>query len=373
MKVVFAITSFNHGGTELRLLDVLRGLDRTQFETILFTAKGGDLADEVSDSRIVIGAQRGETRLRGLWALWTLLRRERPDAIWCLQSSAVSFAGRLCAWLLGIPTVISIHGRYEGRAIMDWPNRLLTRLAKSRVVVVSKLYREGLVDEGIPERLITVQYNGVDTGRFSPPEDRDTCKQSLLGLNVSRPIIGTVGNLLPIKGHEVLLETAARVIGQCPEALFVIIGEGKRRAELERLSQTLCLTNHVRFLGTRNDVPDVMRTFDLFVLTSHSEGCPNVILEAMASGLPVVSTNVGGVPELVNADSGLLIPARDDATLAEVILRLLDDPARRQAMGEAGRRRAVAQFSLAQMIRAREELLQALVLYNRRGRREGQT
>jgi glycosyltransferase involved in cell wall biosynthesis len=130
---------------------------------------------------------------------------------------------------------------------------------------------------------------------------------------------------------------------------------------LERLSQTLGLTKHVRFLGTRNDVPELMRAFDLFVLTSHSEGCPNVILEAMASGLPVVSTNVGGVPELVNADTGMLVPPRDDTTLAEAILRLLDDPVRRQRMGEAGRRRAVEQFSLAQMIRAREELLSELV------------
>jgi glycosyltransferase involved in cell wall biosynthesis len=104
-----------------------------------------------------------------------------------------------------------------------------------------------------------------------------------------------------------------------------------------------------------------MQAFDVFVLTSNSEGCPNVILEAMATGLPVVSTSVGGVPELVTDETGILVPPGDDAALADAIRQLLDDPARRQAMGQAGRRRAVEHFSLETMIRARETLLLELL------------
>jgi glycosyltransferase involved in cell wall biosynthesis len=167
--------------------------------------------------------------------------------------------------------------------------------------------------------------------------------------------------LLPVKAHEVLLKAASRVIEQYPDALFVLAGDGARRTELDQLAQTLNLSQHVQFLGKRHDIPDLMRAFDVFALTSNSEGCPNVILEAMASGLPIVSTNVGGVPELVTDEIGILTQAKDDAAVAGAILHLLDDPARRQAMGETARRRVVEQFSLETMIHAREALLLELM------------
>jgi glycosyltransferase involved in cell wall biosynthesis len=360
-KVAFLITSMNRGGTESRLVDVLRCLDRSQFDPFLYVAKNqGELMSEIGDQQVYIGSSGNI--VKSLAVLWRVLRRERPDVVWCLQSSALSFAGRLFAWVLRTPAVVlSIHGRYADRAIIDWPNRLVTRWTTDKVVILSKIYRTWLVREGVDDDLITVQYNGVDTLQFSPAADKRTYQQTLLSLDPVRPVIGTVGNLLPIKGHEILLKAARQVVERRPEALFVLVGDGTRRAELERLAQTLNLSEQVRFLGRRRDVPDLMQAFDVFVLTSNSEGCPNVILEAMATGLPVVSTSVGGVPELVTDETGILVPPGDDAALADAIRQLLDDPARRQAMGQAGRRRAVEHFSLETMIRARETLLLELL------------
>jgi glycosyltransferase involved in cell wall biosynthesis len=361
-KVAFLTTSMNRGGKESRLVDVLRGLDRAEFDPFLFVAKNtGDLLAEVHDQRVYIGSSGNI--LKSLPELWRVLRREQPDVVWCLQSNVLSFAGRLFAWLLRTPAVVlSIHGHHRNRAIVDWPNRAITRWTTDRVVVLSQIYCDWLVKEGFQRDWMTVQYNGVDTERFSPPATRDAYKQEALKVDPSRAVIGTVGNLRRSKATEVFVQAAKRVIEDRPDAMFVIVGEGERRAILEQMRDELGLAEHLLLLGKRTDIPDLMRAFDLFCLTSdYGEGCSNVTLEAMASGLTVITTNFGGASELVDESVGVIVPVQDDAALADAILQLLDDPARRAAMGQAGRRRAVEQFSLDTMMRKREALLLELL------------
>ncbi len=361
-KVAFLITSMNHGGAESRLVDVLRRLDRSRFDPFLYVAKNrGELLAEIGDQRTYIGTS--DSILRNLPGLWNILRREKPDVVWCLQSNVLSFAGRLFAWLLRTPAVVlSIHGHYENRAIVDWPNRAITRWTTDKVVVLSQIYCDWLVREGFDTGWMTVLYNGVDTERFSPTAVRDVHKQEALKVDPSRPVIGTVGNLRPAKAHEVFVRAAKRVIEVRSDALFVIVGDGKRRAMLEQMRDELGLAQHLLLLGKRTDVPDLMRAFDVFCLTSdYGEGCSNVTLEAMATGLPVITTNFGGASELVDESVGVMVPVRDDAALAEAIMQLLNDPTRRQAMGQAGRHRAVEHFSLETMVRKREALLLELL------------
>lgn len=361
-KVAFLITSLHRGGAESRLVDVLRGLDRTQFDPRLFVAKNaGDLLAEVHDQRVTIGSSG--SILSSLPALWRFLRRERPDVVWFLQSNLLSFAGRLFAWILRTHAVVlSIHGHYEGRPVIDWPNRIITAWTTDKVVVLSQIYRQWLVREGLKNDCITVQYNGVDATRFSPPNDRDTAKTHALGLESPRPVIGLIANLRPSKAPEVFVRAAKRVIAQHPDALFVIVGDGERRPALEVMHHELGLADHLLLLGKRTDIPDLMRAFDLFCLTSdYGEGCSNVTLEALASGLPVITTNFGGASELVTDDVGIVVPIQDDAALADATLHLLDDPAHRETMGQAARQRVVEHFSLDTMIHARESLLNELL------------
>jgi glycosyltransferase involved in cell wall biosynthesis len=361
-KTAFLTSSLNIGGKELILLSALRKMDAARFEPMLFVAKGdGNLVPEVTDCRIYIGAPRGNV-LKSLPALWRTLTRERPDIVWCVAAGVMGFAGRLLAYILRTPVIIiSLHGGEERARLMDWPNRLITRFTTDKVVTTSQAMGETLRQEGVAEHLLAVINNGIDVDRFLPPDDRATYKQSLLQIDPRRPVIGTVASLVPRKAQHVFLRAAPHVLEAHPEALFVLAGEGSSRPELEALSHQLGIEEHIRFLGLRKDIAELMRSFDVFVLTSDYEPFGNVVIEAMASGLPVVCTAVDGVPELVTDETGMLVPPGDDHAVAEAVIRLLGDPAQREAMGQAGRRRAVEHFSLETMMRKREALLLELV------------
>ncbi len=368
-KVAYLISSLNTGGKEVILLNVLGKTDPRRFESILFVGKrSGELIAEVPDCKVYVGVSGGNI-LRSLPALWKMLLREHPDIVWCVAPGVLGFAGRLFAWMLRTPAVvISLHGREERGRLMDWPNWLITTFTTDKVVTTSEAMRNALRQERIPEHLLMVINNGIDIYRFRPSDDRAIYKQNLLQIAPHRPVIGTVASLSPRKAQRVLLKAVPRVLEVNPAALFILAGEGPARPELEMLSRQLGIQEHVRFLGLRRDIPELMRSFDVFVLTSDYEPFGNVIVEAMATGLPVVSTAVDGTPELITADTGILVPAQDDQAVADALLSLLTDPDRRQRMGACGRQRAVAHFSLEAMVRAREQLMLDL-LENSRGLR----
>lgn len=362
-RVFFVIGSLNKGGTELRLLDVIRRLNPAAFTPVLFAAKGGELLPAVRNARVYSGPP-GANVLFSLPSLWRALRRERPTVVWCVNQGIASFFGRLFARLLRTPVImISLHGADTITAAMDRYNAWLTRRFIDRVVVVNRQYVQQLKKQRLPEEKITVLYNGVDETLFSPaaPERRQALKRELLGIDPQRPVIGTVANLRPIKALDVLIRAAARLRQTHPDALFIIIGEGRQRPALEQLCADYDVAGNVRLLGTRSDVPELMRAFDIYALTSDYEGCPNTILEAMASGLPVVATRVGGVPELLPPEAGILVPPRDETALAGALRRLLDDPGLRREMGRQARAHIEAHFTMQQMIAGREALLLELI------------
>jgi glycosyltransferase involved in cell wall biosynthesis len=191
-------------------------------------------------------------------------------------------------------------------------------------------------------------HNGVDPSRFAQI-DRVAMRTSL-GLDVNRPVIGTVGRLDPVKDQAGLIRAFAQVRSQFPEAVLVIAGDGPCREELRGLVASLQLGENVRLLGERKDIPNVLGAMDVFVLPSIAEGISNTILEAMATGLPVVATRTGGNPELVeDGVTGSLVPVREPGRLAQTLGNYLTDPYLRKAHGLAGRQRAVNEFSLERM------------------------
>jgi glycosyltransferase involved in cell wall biosynthesis len=361
-KVAYLVSSLNTGGKEVILLNVLRKTDPTRFESMLFVAKGdGNLMNEAADCTVYVGVPHGNV-LRSLPALWDMLTRQRPDIIWCVAAGVLGFAGRIFAHILGTPIIIiSLHGREERGQLMGWPNRLITRFTTDKVVTTSQAMGNTLRQEGIPEHLLAIINNGIDVGRFTPPDDREASKQRLLQIDPRHPVIGTVASLVPRKAQQVFLKAVPHVLEVYPDTLFVLAGEGSSRSELEALARQLGVVEQVRFLGLRRDIPEILRALDIFVLTSAYEPFGNVVIEAMASGLPVVCTAVDGVPELVTDDTGVLVPSGDSMAVATAVIELLRDPARREAMGQAGRRRAVEHFSLETMIRKREALLSELL------------
>ncbi|HLC41478.1 MAG TPA: glycosyltransferase family 4 protein [Methylomirabilota bacterium] len=368
VTVLHIITRLTLGGSaENTIQSVLMG-SRAGYRSILVSGPGEE--DEVTivdDARrrgvevIVIPTLRRAVRpwrdLRALWAMIGLIRRERATIVHTHTSKA-GLLGRIAAWLCRAPIVIHTpHGHifygYYGRlatAIFTMLERWMARVT-DRIVT--------LTPRGIPEHLergigTATQYVAIPSG-----VNLDAVVRAALPLDEARKaleapphlkLLASVGRLVPIKGYSVLLAGLPKILVAVPEAHLMIAGDGELRETLDREADTLGVRHALTLLGARSDVPIVLSAADLVVLPSLNEGMGRVLVEAMALGKAVVATSVGGVPHVVvDGETGLLVPPSDPDALAKAIIALLTNPERCRAMGEAGRRRALAEFSLTVM------------------------
>jgi glycosyltransferase involved in cell wall biosynthesis len=221
-------------------------------------------------------------------------------------------------------------------------SRLLYALPIDAIAAISGGVRDALLQSGVPAARIEVIPSGIDLAPFDAPFDRAAAR-SALGLAPDDVLAIQVAALAPHKSQTTLLRAAALLRGRAPRLRVWIAGEGALRAALVAEHKALELDDRVRFLGFRDDVVTLLRASDVFVLSSYLEGMGTSILDAMAAGLPVVATRVGGIPEVVtDGETGLLVPPRDPAALAEALARLADDAALRASWGARGRQAARA-------------------------------
>lgn len=290
---------------------------------------------------------------RSTFRLARLLRRERVDLLHAHQYTPFFYA--LTARWLGrrIPVLFTEHGRH----FPDYPRRkriLANRLLLSRrdrVAAVGESVRQAVIaNEGIAAERVGVIYNGIDLDAFAKgSQDRDGARREM-GVDPDDLVVIQVARLDYLKDHLTAIRALERVAAQCPQVRLVLVGEGPEREKIEADVCQRRLCSHVRFLGLRSDVARLVPAADVFLLTSISEGIPLTLIEAMAAGLPVVSTRVGGIGEIVvEGQTGLLAPSGDDGELAEHIVSLAADAERRHHLGQAGRKRAHALFSEEQM------------------------
>ena len=259
--------------------------------------------------------------------------------------------------------VHSEHG-YEVDTIAGLPlrQRLLRRLfygmADAVLAVTHELSAFHARQAWIAASRVQVIYNGVDADLFAPRSYERALTRESLGFPVDAFVIGTVGRLTPIKDHATLLRAASALIRQGVEVRILLVGSGSELSCLERIvDESPELRGHTVFVGATDRVPELLNAMDAFVLPSLSEGLSNTLLEAMASGLPVVATRVGGNPEVVEEGrSGVLFPPRDADALSTLLLRLAGDPALRFEMGVVARRRVLDEFSLERMFSAYRKL-----------------
>ena len=287
--------------------------------------------------------------LRGLVELVSLFRRERPDIVHA-NSSKAGVLGRVAAALAGVPIrVFTVHGwafaAYEGFAgrLYLWADRLMRPLT-TVVVCVARAERElGILARTCtPERSVVI-HTAVDVAGF-PTANHPSAP----------PRIVSVGRFAYPKDHATLIEALAAVE---VEYDALLVGDGPLRARVADDLRRLDLDHHVALLGERRDVPRLLATCDVFILSSRSEGLPISVLEAMAARLPVVATNVGGLSELVvDGITGFLVPPADSTALAEAVSRLLADPELRRRLGDAARQRVEERFDLARFHDAHVEL-----------------
>jgi glycosyltransferase involved in cell wall biosynthesis len=235
----------------------------------------------------------------------------------------------------------------------------LTNGLVDQMTIVSEVAANRFVTNGIlPKSLLRVIPNGVDIDRFQrvTPETRASLRKSM---KLDREFLWlAVGRYDPAKDYPTMLRGFAKVRERSTDAVLLLVGEGKLQGEAESLARELNLGDSVRFLGARDDVPELMSTADGYLMSSAWEGMPVVLLEAAAAGLPIIATAVGGNPEVVsNEESGFLVPPRDPTALAEAMLRLsaLPEP-RRRAMGERGREHVRNLYGLGRMVQRWEDL-----------------
>jgi glycosyltransferase involved in cell wall biosynthesis len=281
-----------------------------------------------------------------------LLRQEQVQVVHAHSYTPFFYA--LTARLRGPrrPILFTEHGRHQP----DYPrpkrmlaNRLLLS-RRDRVVGVGAAVRQALIaNEGLPAARVEVLYNGIDVDAFAAAADRAAARREM-DAGPNDFVILQVARLDYLKDHATAVRTLARAVAQVPQTRLVLVGDGPERPAIEKLIRELKLGDAIRFLGLRKDVDRLLPGADVFLLTSISEGIPLTVIEAMAAGLPVVATDVGGMREVVaEGVTGLLGPAKDDAALATCISRLAGDASLRRAMGAAGRARAKNHFDEPRM------------------------
>jgi sugar transferase (PEP-CTERM/EpsH1 system associated) len=364
IRIMHVLHSMGNGGLENGLLNLLERMDPRRFEHVVCTVRGlGPRAEQLPRERVPIVALGDEDSTSRFQtpALVRTIRRFEPDIVHSRNWGAIEavFAGRLA----GRAVIHSEHG-LEAEAGANEPQRraYVRRLAfeaSNRVVSVSFQLRDLHADRtGFPARRIEVIHNGVDRGRFFPDAETRSRIRRELGLGETELCIGCVANLFAVKDHTTLLAAVAKLSTQPGDWRLLLIGEGPERARLESfIAERPDLGPRVSLLGSSTRVPELLRAMDVFVLPSVAEGINNSLLEAMATGVAVIASTVGGNPEVVvDGESGLLFPSGDVDALGNHLARLQTEPDRRRQLAQGAMQRIDEQFSIQSMVQAYEQL-----------------
>ena len=371
-KILYVIGQLGIGGAEKQLYYLVRGLDRRRFRPLVLSlSAGGYWANALREEGVeVIELERKKNVeiARQLRVIDTI-RRLRPSIVHTYLSSANSY-GRIAAVLCGVPILIASERSYflPASRFIRFMDSQLSRFT-SVIICNTKANRRFLRENHRLHSETMTIYNGIQPLVSNTP-DRDRLRAEF-GFAPDDLVVGTIGNLTPPKNHHFLLRVAQRLIGR-PEFAkrlrFVIIGGGVLEPELRALANALGITSRVTFAGQREDAVEYLRSFDVFIMTSHFEGLSNAIMEAMLYELPCVVTDVGGNGELVTeGETGHVVPAGDQRTFADRVATLLADPGLRRAMGTRGAKRILNEFSLERMVGETEEKYEEL-LEHRLGR-----
>jgi len=357
IPLLFLVTNFDRGGAEKIVGRCALGLPRDKYAVQVAALQGRSqaVAGDLRRAGILVHdlGMTCKGDLRVLSRLARLLRQERIRILFTFMFHP-TVLGRVVGWLCHVPVRISSERvmAWEGRGrrlLNQWTVPLATHVVAVSERVAAYAAREFRIP---PDRLITI-VNGVDLEHFRPVmRERDA----------GPPVIGCTARLHRKSDHATLLRAFARLSARWPEARLLLVGHGPEGPRLRALADALGVSPRVHFLGEQPDVAPYLAQMDLYVQASMAEGMPNSVLEAMATGLPVVATAVGGTPELVlDGQTGLLVAPGDPSALADALLALLADRRLAESLGRAGRARVEAHFGEQLMIQQMEALLDRLV------------
>jgi len=338
--------SFEPGGTEGQMIELVRRLDPSRWtvHVVCFAQRGAWLCRAAESARTLVDfpvtSFKNPSTVKHLWAF----------AKWCRESQiAIVHTTELYSNIFGLPgaalggvpvRIGSRRGLNSERSRAHITTQRAAYECAHTIVANSQAAAARLLTERVPAKKIAIVPNGVDFDRFLPRVVRGRLRKVL-----------TVANLRHEKGHDVLIEAAAHVLRRFPDASFGLVGSGPEYQRLRALTDARGVSHAVTFYGHREDVPVHLADADIFVLPSRTEAFPNAVLEAMATGLPVVASAVGGLLELIDdGRTGLLVRADDPIALAHALCRLMSDPALAAGLGDAARDAVRARYSFARMV-----------------------
>ena len=338
-------------GGQNQVLQLVTGLSALGHPTWLVAHARGELKRRAQEGLRFVGfAPRSEFDVQAAWQLGRVLRDVRADVIHAHDPMGVALTAMALQMQDGAgarPLVVAarrVDFHLKSHAFSKWKYRHVDVFIAASEVIGGILERDG-----IPRDRIVTVHDGVNIGLIDKQKAADV--HAAFWLPHGSPVVGNVAALAPHKGQKHLVAAAKLVVQEVPDARFLIVGEGELKEQLERQIKHLALERHVTLTGFRPDALGLMKSFDIFAMSSVTEGLGSAVLEAMACGRAVVSTRAGGLPEVVvENETGLLVPPNDEPALAQALITLLRDPVTRAAMGAAGRLRVIDQFSVETMV-----------------------
>lgn len=339
-------------GGQNQVLQLVSGLDSLGHRTWLVAHARGELKRRAQEGLRFVGLNPlSEFDMQAAWQLGRILGDTRPDVIHAHDPMGVA----LVAMALQMPRAQTgrqplvvasrrVDFHLKRHAFSKWKYRHVDVF-----IAASEVIARILEQDGVTRDRIEVVHDGVNHGLIDKQPLVDA--HAAFWLPHGAPIIGNVAALAPHKGQKHLVAAARLVVQDVPDARFLIVGEGELQETLERQIKHLGLERHVTLTGFRNDAIGLIKSFDVFAMSSVTEGLGSAVLEAMAARRAVVATRAGGIPEVVDDGvTGLLVPPHDEPAMAAALVELLRDAARRERMGAAGRARVEAAFSIERMV-----------------------
>jgi L-malate glycosyltransferase len=366
-KLCLFTSSFGHGGTEHQFVEIVTRLDREKYDlTIACLSREGQFYGQICDAglRVVEFPLRGiSVRTAQSGSDWLrFVRREKFDLVHTFDFYTNVFAVPLTRLARG-PLVLT--SRRDVGDTWSWTRRWMLHGVfhwSDHIVANSEAARASLVNGKNSHSLcVSVVRNGVDLKLFSP-NGHGTHMRQELGYSSDSFLVGTISNLRPEKGYRTLLEAVPEIIRKIPQARFLIVGTGELDEELKQTVLERELAPYVAFLGRRADIAELLGAMDLMVLPSISESLPNVVLEAMSAGCPVIASAVGGCGELIqDGVTGMLLPPGHAPAISAAVVKLLQDPHLRQRIGRAARSWAEQEFDIFVSVKRLEDVYERML------------
>jgi glycosyltransferase involved in cell wall biosynthesis len=350
MRVLHINTERTWRGGEQQTLYLARGQNDRGLPVTVACQPDSPMAHHAGKSGldVVQIRMRGEADVAAAYKLARLIRKREFDVVHMHTSHAHTIG--CLASALARRGVRVVTRRVDFRPIKNVFSNFKYRWGVHKYVAISNAIKQVMTDDGIAADRIAVVHSGIDISRFDSVRARPELRSEFQP-DSSQPVIGNVAHMADHKGQRYLIEAVPDVLREFPAAKFVIVGDGELRSDLEARAARLGIEDSVVFAGFRNDVPEILRVFDVFVMSSYLEGLCTSIMDAMATGIPVVASDAGGIPEIVqNEVNGLLVPARKPSTLAEAILRMLNNPKEAAKFARAGRRTVEEKFTVDTMV-----------------------